>query len=253
MPTHPHLSVQNLIKRYEAITVLNRISFDIHHGEIAAIIGPNGAGKSTLFNILGGALSANHGSVLVNSQNILGLGTKTVARMGISRTFQTSAVYSSLSTLENVLLAETGSQRVWQRLSRPLFANTHNNALSILTDVGLNHLAHDKSASLSYGDAKRLELALALVRKPSLLFMDEPTAGMAPSERKAFMDLVKRCSIENQMTVLFTEHDMATVFDFAQRVLVMDHGQLIADDTPQAIRQSETVQQIYLGGIKTQR
>jgi len=148
--------------------------------------------------------------------------------------------------LENVMVVLASGQSLRMRFGS-LWRSGTEKAMDVLKDVGLDHLAAQPCAALSYGDAKRLELALALVRSPSLLLMDEPTAGMAPSERASFMELVRQRSLATGMTVLFTEHDMATVFGFAQRILVLDRGHLIADDKPDAIRQSKAVQTLYLG------
>jgi branched-chain amino acid transport system ATP-binding protein len=242
-----HLSVRDLRKHYDATLVLNEIAFDIPQGEIAALIGPNGAGKSTLFGILSGALKADGGTVLLDGEGILGLSPEGVARRGVGRTFQTSQPYRSLRVIDALLLIQSGAASAWSRLTRPLGRWPREAALAVLDEVGLADLADAPSAALSYGDAKRLELAMALVRNPSLLLMDEPTAGMAPGERAAFMELVRRRSTERGTTVLFTEHDMATVFGFAARVLVLDRGRMIADGTPEAVRADADVRRAYLG------
>ncbi|WP_337997342.1 ABC transporter ATP-binding protein [Oleispirillum naphthae] len=242
-----HLSVRDLRKSYGGMPVLSEVGFDIPQGEIAALIGPNGAGKSTLFSILGGALSADGGSVLLDGAAILGLAPEAVAKRGVGRTFQTSAPYRSLSVIENLLTIAAGGAGFWARLARPLAAWPRQPALAALSEVGLAEMADSPARALSYGDAKRLELAMALARGPALLLMDEPTAGMAPSERAAFMDMVRERSRARGMTVLFTEHDMATVFGFATRILVLDRGRLIADDAPEAIRGDALVRRAYLG------
>jgi branched-chain amino acid transport system ATP-binding protein len=241
------LSLRGVRKSYGGAPVLEGIGFDLPAGEIAALIGANGAGKSTLFSILGGAVAADGGSVLLNGQPILGLRPEAVARRGVARTFQTSAPYRSLAVLDAVrLVAARGSLR--QRLFRPLADWPEGKARAGLAEVGLSAAADTPCGVLSYGDAKRLELALALVRDPVLLLMDEPTAGMAPAERAAFMNLVRTRSRQRGLTVLFTEHDMATVFGFASRVLVLDRGRLIADGDPAAVRADEAVRRAYLGG-----
>lgn len=241
------LSVRDVRKTYGGAPVLEDVGFDLPAGEIAALIGANGAGKSTLFGILGGAVAADGGSVLLGGEPILGLPPEAVARRGVSRTFQTSAPYRSLSALDNLRLVATVGESHWRRLSRPLSDQSRDKALSALAEVGLAAIADAPSAALSYGDAKRLELAMALIRDPILLLMDEPTAGMAPSERADFMDLVRTRSRERGLTVLFTEHDMTTVFGFAARVLVLDRGRLIADAQPEAVRADEAVRRAYLG------
>lgn len=245
------LSVRDLRKSYGARTVLAEIGFDVAAGEIAALIGANGAGKSTLFNILGGALAADGGSVLLAGRAILGLGPERVARMGVGRTFQTSAPYRALGVRESLMLIAAAAEPAWRRLLAPLGDRPTAAADAALDEVGLRHLADATAAALSYGDAKRLELAMALIRRPRLLLMDEPTAGMAPGERARFMELVRDRAAERGTTVLFTEHDMATVFGFAARVLVLDRGRLIADGTPGAVRENPEVRRAYLGDAPT--
>ena len=249
-----HVSARDICKTYGAVQVLHNVDFDIARGEIVALIGPNGAGKSTLFGVLGGALDPEHGSVLLNGEAVLRRGPEAVARAGIGRTFQTSAPYRSLTVLENLLVVESGARSWRHRLFQSLRAEGISHARSVLQEVGLEDMDAMPCATLSYGDAKRLELALALIRDPQVLLMDEPTAGMAPSERTGFMELVQVRSKARGMTVLFTEHDMATVFGFASRILVLDRGRIIADDVPQVIRDSQAVQEIYLGyGTLTQK
>ncbi len=241
------LSVRDLYKRYGEMPVLTDVGFDIPKGEIAALIGANGAGKSTLFNILGGALAANRGTVLLDGEAIGGHGPERVARKGVGRTFQTSAPYRALGVRESLMLIAAASEPAWRRMLVPLGSRPRDAADAALEEVGLAHLADATAAALSYGDAKRLELAMALMRGPRLLLMDEPTAGMAPGERARFMELVTARAAERGMTVLFTEHDVATVFGFAARVLVLDRGRLIADGTPEAVRENPEVRRAYLG------
>ncbi len=241
------LSVRDLRKSYGARAVLAEVGFDVAEGEIAALIGANGAGKSTLFQILGGALAADGGSVLLAGRAILGLSPERVARLGVGRTFQTSAPYRALGVRESLMLIAAADEPAWRRMLVPLGRRPADAADAALDAVGLLALAEAPAAALSYGDAKRLELAMALMRAPRLLLMDEPTAGMAPGERARFMDLVRERAAATRMTVLFTEHDMATVFGFAERVLVLDRGRLIADGAPDAVRENPEVRRAYLG------
>jgi ABC-type branched-subunit amino acid transport system ATPase component len=241
------LQVQQLCKSFGPQRVVHQLSFEVAAGEIVALIGPNGAGKSTTFHMLHGQLSPDSGCVVFQGSSLKGLSASAVARRGIARTFQIAQLFDSFSVIENVQIARLSQAGLIYRCFQQARRYQPDQALYWLTQVGLGHRAHDAASSLAYGDVKRLELAMALACQPQLLLMDEPTAGMASAERHALMALIQQLVDQHQLAVLFTEHSMDVVFGFAQRILVMSRGELIAQGSPQSIRDDAQVQALYLG------
>ena len=242
------LETRSLSRSFGAIKAVDNVSFSLAKGELLAMIGPNGAGKSTCFNMLMGQLSPSAGEVFLNGQNIVGLKPRQIWRRGVGRTFQITSTYSSMTVIENVQMALVSHHgktfSIW-----PFATDLYRDeALGFLTLVDMQAQADRHCAVLAYGDLKRLELAIALCHNPTLLLMDEPTAGMAPKERIALMQLTADIVQDRGVSVLFTEHDMDVVFAHAHRVMVLNRGQLIADGSVEAIRNDPEVQEIYLGG-----
>lgn len=241
------LEALDLVKRFGPAAAVAGVSFQVAAGEMLALIGPNGAGKSTLFNLVGGQLRPDGGQVRLAGEDVTGTPPRRLCKLGVGRTFQVAATFASMQVRENVqaaLMARLGEARRWWRPARPLHADA---AGGLLRQVGLEGQASRGAGVLAYGDAKRLELAMALAAEPRLLLMDEPTAGMAPGERAALMRLVRGLAKERNVAVLFTEHDMGAVFGSADRVLVLDAGKLIASGTPEQVRADPRVQDVYLG------
>ena len=244
----PVLETRSLSRSFGAIKAVDNVSFSLVKGELLAMIGPNGAGKSTCFNMLMGQLSPSAGEVFLNGQNIVGLKPRQIWRRGVGRTFQITSTYSSMTVIENVQMALVSHHgktfSIW-----PFATDLYRDeAMEFLTLVDMQAQADRHCAVLAYGDLKRLELAIALCHTPTLLLMDEPTAGMAPKERIALMQLTADIVQDRGVSVLFTEHDMDVVFAHAHRVMVLNRGQLIADGSVEAIRNDRKVQEIYLGG-----
>ena len=242
------LETRSLSRSFGAIKAVDNVSFSLAKGELLAMIGPNGAGKSTCFNMLMGQLSPSAGEVFLNGQNIVGLKPRQIWRRGVGRTFQITSTYSSMTVIENVQMALVSHHgktfSIW-----PYATDLYRDeAMEFLTLVDMQAQADRHCAVLAYGDLKRLELAIALCHNPTLLLMDEPTAGMAPKERIALMQLTADIVQDRGVSVLFTEHDMDVVFAHAHRVMVLNRGQLIADGSVEAIRNDRKVQEIYLGG-----
>ena len=242
------LETRSLSRSFGAIKAVDNVSFSLAKGELLAMIGPNGAGKSTCFNMLMGQLSPSAGEVFLNGQNIVGLKPRQIWRRGVGRTFQITGTYSSMTVIENVQMALVSHHgktfSIW-----PYATDLYRDeAMEFLTLVDMQAQADRHCAVLAYGDLKRLELAIALCHTPTLLLMDEPTAGMAPKERIALMQLTSDIVQDRGVSVLFTEHDMDVVFAHAHRVMVLNRGQLIADGSVEAIRNDPEVQEIYLGG-----
>jgi branched-chain amino acid transport system ATP-binding protein len=241
------LQVQGLCKSFGDVRAVDDVSFELAPGELLAMIGPNGAGKSTTFNLIHGQLAPDAGRVLFEGQSLLGCTPRQIWQRGIGRTFQVAETFASLTVMENVQMALLS---VDGRALSPWRRATHyrrDDALALLAQVGLQAQAERAAHELAYGDVKRLELAIALASQPRLLLMDEPTAGMAPAERRDLMALTKSLVQQRQLSVLFTEHSMDVVFEHADRVLVLARGRPIALGTPTEVRADEQVQAVYLG------
>jgi branched-chain amino acid transport system ATP-binding protein len=241
------LVVQDLSKAWGGVKAVDKVSFSLQTGQLLALIGPNGAGKSTCFNMLNGQLKPDAGSVKLDGRELVGLKPRDVWRLGVGRTFQITATFASMTVRENVQMALLSHHKRlangWLRATQTYLRE----ADALLARVDMQGQAERPASVLAYGDLKRLELAMALANAPHLLLMDEPTAGMAPSERVALMGLVAGIAQESQLAVLFTEHDMDVVFSHAHRVMVLNRGVLIAEGDPPAVRANAEVQRIYLG------
>ncbi|QCI66457.1 ABC transporter ATP-binding protein [Phreatobacter stygius] len=241
------LVVENLQKHFGGVRAAKDVSFSLQAGELLAIIGPNGAGKSTTFNMVGGQLKPDKGSVRLAGEDITGLPPRLVWRKGVGRTFQIAQTFVSMSVVENVQMALISSHGQ-TRAVVPRTAGLHREAArSFLDRVGMADVADKPVNELAYGDVKRVELAIALASDPKLLLMDEPTAGMAPRERTALMELTAEIARTHKIGVLFTEHDMDSVFAHSDRILVLVRGEIIASGTPDEVRGNARVKQVYLG------
>ncbi|MEY2810515.1 MAG: hypothetical protein RLZ66_2026 [Pseudomonadota bacterium] len=245
------LSVQGLGKSFGGNRAVDDVSFTLAPGELLALIGPNGAGKSTTFNMVNGQLAPDSGSIQLDGQELIGRRPREVWQMGVSRTFQIAETFSSLTVAENVQMALLSDDNRLFSLWRRATHYRKNDALALLAQVGLQAQADRPCSELAYGDVKRLELAIALANKPRLLLMDEPTAGMAPAERNKLMALTRDLVSQHGLAVLFTEHSMDVVFGFADRIIVLARGRLIAEGQAQDIRQNPKVQEVYFGSGKT--
>lgn len=245
------LEVSGLAKSYGGIRAVIDVSFAVQRGEMLALIGPNGAGKTTCFNMLMGQIAIDRGEVVFNGRRLNGLPPRRIWRLGVGRTFQITQTYATMTVIENVqMVLASYHRRVWSLVpyARRLYVDE---AMALLELVAMSGQAQRPAAVLAYGDLKRLELAIALAHKPDLLLMDEPTAGMAPGERVALMQLTSDIVKQRQISALFTEHDMDVVFTHADRILVLNRGELIANGTGEQVRGDERVREVYLGGGST--
>jgi branched-chain amino acid transport system ATP-binding protein len=241
------LEVISLSKSFGAVRAVDDVSFSVDRGEFLALIGPNGAGKTTCFNIINGQLPPDEGAVRFDGSDIARLPPREICRRGIARTFQIAATFGSMTVAENVQMALIAGARQTYRLWRPATLYHRKRALELLAQVGMHEAADRPCRELAYGDVKRVELAVALASDPKLLLMDEPTAGMAPRERRDLIALVKSLVVDHRICVLFTEHSMDVVFSFADRIIVMARGRVIADGDAETIRNDPLVRQVYLG------
>ena len=245
------LTVQNLSKSFGGNRAVDNVSFALAKGELLALIGPNGAGKSTCFDILYGILAPDKGSVHLNGRELIGMKPRDIWRLGVGRTFQITAIYASMSVVENVQMALISHHRKAFSAFTQAAKLYRDDAMALLDLIGMKDQADRAANILAYGDLKRLELAVALAHDPALLLMDEPTAGMAPGERRALMKLTADIVAERCVSVLFTEHDMDVVFENAHRILVLNRGQLLAEGSVEDVRANPAVQEVYLGGGTT--
>jgi branched-chain amino acid transport system ATP-binding protein len=243
----PLLSVEGLSKSYGGVHAVRGVSFSLVTGEILALIGPNGAGKSTCFNMLNGQTSPDAGKVHVLGRDTTGLKPRQVWRLGVGRTFQITATFPTMTVRENVQVALSSHDHKLFNLTTSMPRYAREEADRLLDLVGMGGFSMRPCGELAYGDLKRLELAIALANQPKLLLMDEPTAGMAPRERIELMRLTAQIAKEKSIGVLFTEHDMDVVFEHADRILVLNRGSLIAEGSPEEVRNNAQVRAIYLG------
>jgi len=243
----PVLETRDLSKSFGGVRAVAGVSMAIPRGEIRALIGPNGAGKTTFFNMLTGQLRADAGEVRFKGERLSGLPPYAVWRRGVSRTFQITATFATLSALDNVRVARLSHVGKTYSLLEPAARQQTEEARALLDQVGMAGQAERLAAVLAYGDLKKLELAVALANDPEVLLLDEPTAGMAPAERGALMTLTRDIARRRQLTVLFTEHDMDVVFSIADRIMVLHQGRVIAEGPPAQVRADAQVQRVYLG------
>ncbi|HMS05081.1 MAG TPA: ABC transporter ATP-binding protein [Burkholderiaceae bacterium] len=245
------LVVQDLGKSFGGVKAVDGISFALDKGELLALIGPNGAGKSTTFNMVNGQLKADRGSIRLAGQELVGRKPRDIWKLGVGRTFQIAETFESLSVVENVQMALLSGDGLIYSMWRRAASHRRADALALLDQVGMLAQADRPCSELAYGDVKRVELAVAMANGPQLLLMDEPTAGMAPKERNELMALTKKLVLERGMAVLFTEHSMDVVFAYADRMIVLARGRLIAEGVPLEIREHPKVQEVYFGTGKT--
>ena len=245
------LAVRSLRKSFGGVRAVGGVSFDVAEGEFLALIGPNGAGKSTCFNMINGQLKPDGGDIRFGDRSLIGLKPRDIWRLGVGRTFQVAATFGSMTVAENVQLALVSHHGELFRFTSSFTTSHRARALELLAQVGMADAADRACKELAYGDVKRVELAIALANDPRLLLMDEPTAGMARRERSELIALVKKLVVERKVSVLFTEHSMDVVFAYADRIIVLARGRLIADGNAAAIRDNPEVQQVYLGTGKT--
>jgi branched-chain amino acid transport system ATP-binding protein len=241
------LRVDSLSKAFDGVEALHDVSFTVAAGELVALIGPNGAGKTTCFNLVNGQLVPDRGAVTLAGERIDGLAPRDVARKGVGRTFQVAATFASMTVRENIQLALQAQRGANRGVAARATDLCGRQADALLERVRMTPFARQGCATLAYGDAKRVELALALAGSPRLLLMDEPTAGMSPNSRQRLMQLAAEVARERHIAVLYTEHDMDMVFGHADRVIVLDRGRIIAEGPPAAIRADARVQAVYLG------
>ena len=241
------LQVEGIKKSFGGFMAVNGAHLDVKQGEIVAVIGPNGAGKTTLFSLVTGILKPDEGRVRFKGEDITGLPAYRTCRKGMTRSFQVVNIFSRLTVFENVQIGILSQQRRTMNLFTPARKLAVRETCEILESVGLVHKRDHVCGSLSHGDQKVLEIAIALGGKPELLILDEPTAGMSPEETARCIDLIRRLSNHLGLTILFCEHDMELVFAIAHRIMVMVRGATLIQGLPGDVRRNQEVQAAYLG------
>ena len=241
------LEVYNLRKAFAGFVAVGGVSLTVETQQIAAVIGPNGAGKTTFFNLITGHIMPDGGRVLLAGRDITGASPHRICRMGIGRSFQRTNIFARLSVFENVqaaFLAHRGRGRNFWSRSEDFY---RDETAVLLASIGLGGQADAVAGTLSYGNQKQLELAIALASDPAVLLLDEPTAGMSATETRETMQLLQRIAAERELTLLFTEHDMEVVFAIAEKIAVLHQGRLLAEGTPAEVRSDPDVRRVYLG------
>jgi branched-chain amino acid transport system ATP-binding protein len=244
------LKIEGLSKYFGGVQAVHDVSFNVSIGEKLAIIGPNGAGKTTLFNLLNGQLSPTKGHIYFYGEDITSLQTNRRAHLGMSRSFQITSLFASLTAKQNCLLALHGTRFSSYQMFRSINAYKHLlvKAEALLESVGLLEKRDELVGYMSHGEQRKLEIAISLALEPKLLLLDEPSAGLAPSESIAIMDIMR--NQRKDITTLIVDHDMDLVFGVAERILVFHYGQIIADGTPHAVQNNPRVKEIYMAPEK---
>ncbi len=247
------LSVENIAVHFGGLVAISDLTFDVREGEIVSLIGPNGAGKTTAFNVITGFLKPVQGSIRYRQASLDGLRPNDIAALGVVRTFQKTSVFDGSTVLDNILMGlhQRGRSRAWEILLGLPRVRAEERALRALAAetlelVGISERRDELASELPYGEQRRLEVAIALAAKPSLLLLDEPVSGMNPSETAAFMEIVARIRASGT-TILLVEHDMKMVMGVSDRVIVLNQGAIIASGTPEAIQHDPEVIRAYLG------
>ena len=240
------LETKKLSKHFGALQAIHGVDFKLEEGEIRAIIGPNGAGKSTFFNLLTGVIPPSEGEIFFHGEKITGFRPEQVSQKGIARSYQITNIFMNLNAYENVRIAAQSKQRSFDPFRHYSSLKETDRQSRVLLETFQIGFDEDTPASaLSHGEQRRLEIAIGLATMPSLLLLDEPTAGMSPTETDEIIELIKKVS--RNLTIVIVEHDMKVVMQLAHKISVLYYGQILAEGSPSEIRNNDKVLEVYLG------
>lgn len=252
--TKPLLTVENLKMQFGGLVAVDQVNFSLYPKQIAAVIGPNGAGKTTIFNCISGFYKPTAGTVYLDGENITAKPSHVIAQKGLTRTFQNIRLFSEMTVLENLLIAQhqqlhRGYWAGMLRLSGFKKSETKalEKALKWLDIFELTPFANREAGNLSYGQQRRLEMARCMITNPKILILDEPAAGLNPQETQALIDLIRRLRDDHEVSVLLIEHDMNLIMNISENILVVEYGRPIAEGSPDEIRSNPEVIKAYLG------
>jgi branched-chain amino acid transport system ATP-binding protein len=243
------LKTDQLTVRFGGLAALSQVNFEVPRGQVRAIIGPNGAGKSTFFNCLTGVLRPTSGRIIFNGEDVTGQPSNVISQRGVARSYQITNILPNATVFENVRIAAQSRRHAWNMTSHHLaFTDINEKAEQALASVGLLPKAHELAANISHGEQRNLEIGIALATEPSMLCLDEPTAGMSQGETNETLALIKRLAKDPAMdlTILIVEHDMEVVMELADRITVLNYGEILAEGTPKEIQQNPKVLEVYL-------
>ena len=249
MPAAPLLRTERLTRAFGSLIAVDRVDVSIRRGELRSIIGPNGAGKTTFFRLISGEMTPTSGRIFFDEREITGLPQHAVARLGVAKSYQITNVFPHLTVHENVRVAVQGHARAfnfWSRADR--LTDVSERATRMVETVDLGRKAACLAAHLSHGEKRHLEIGIALASEPTLLLLDEPTAGMSPEETDETMRLIRELAAGR--TVILVEHKMKVVMKISDRITVLHQGQVLAEGSPEEIRANDRVQQTYLGALR---
>ena len=246
----PLLRTERLTKAFGALTAVNEVTIEVAAGSLHTVIGPNGAGKTTFFNLLTGQYAPTSGRIVFDGRDIAGTPPHGVAHLGISRSFQRTSIFPTLSIVDNVWLAAFARQESWRGLAwrrADRYPALAERAMTVLEEVGLGAKAGEPARAISHGEQRQLELAIALAATPRLLLLDEPAAGLSPDETQKMVALVRK--LKGRYTIILIEHKIDVVMTISDRISVMHFGSVIAEGTPAEIQRNPDVRRAYLGGV----